>query len=140
MSGPVDLPSTGVPIKAWVRGVPVADNALEQLRRTAELPFVHHHLAVMPDVHFGIGATIGSVIPTVGAIVPDDGARTRLAIASAYLGSEGGLAYSGLAAGRPGSSSGCRWQARPPGTSPTSSCERHGPNGWLEMAGRRRRP
>ena len=70
MSGPVDLPSPGVPIKAWVRGVPVADNALEQLQRTAELPFVHHHLAVMPDVHFGIGATIGSVIPTVGAIVP----------------------------------------------------------------------
>lgn len=64
------IESDGVPIKAWTRGVPVADNALEQLRNTAKLPFVHRHLAVMPDVHWGLGATIGSVIPTVGAIVP----------------------------------------------------------------------
>jgi len=64
------LESAGVPIKAWTRGVPVSDNALEQLRNTAALPFIHRHLAVMPDVHWGLGATIGSVIPTVGAIVP----------------------------------------------------------------------
>ncbi len=64
------IESEGVPIKAWTRGVEVADNALEQLRRTALLPFVHRHIAVMPDVHWGMGATIGSVIATHGAIVP----------------------------------------------------------------------
>lgn len=58
------------PIKAWVRGVPVEEQALQQLRNVADLPFVHKHLAVMPDVHWGRGATIGSVIPTKGAIVP----------------------------------------------------------------------
>jgi tRNA-splicing ligase RtcB len=65
-----ELESPGVPIKAWVQGVDLADNALQQLRNTALLPFIHRHLAVMPDVHWGLGATIGSVIPTVGAIVP----------------------------------------------------------------------
>ena len=64
------IPSDGVPIKAWVDGVDLADNALRQLQTTARLPFIHGHLAVMPDVHWGLGATIGSVIPTVGAIVP----------------------------------------------------------------------
>ena len=64
------IESSGVPIKAWVRGVELADNAAVQLRNTAALPIVHSHLAVMPDVHWGLGATIGSVIPTVGAIVP----------------------------------------------------------------------
>ena len=58
------------PIKAWTRGVPMEDAARDQLRKVALLPFIHHHIAVMPDVHFGKGATIGSVIPTVGAIVP----------------------------------------------------------------------
>lgn len=60
----------GAPIKAWIRGVELADNAREQLLHTAALPFIHHHVAVMPDVHWGLGATIGSVIPTVGAVVP----------------------------------------------------------------------
>jgi len=60
----------GAPIKAWVHGVEVEDRAREQLRRIAQLPFVHRHVAVMPDVHLGKGATIGSVIPTEGAIVP----------------------------------------------------------------------
>ncbi len=58
------------PIKAWTRGVPVETDALEQLRKIALLPFIHPHVAVMPDVHLGKGATVGSVIPTVGAIVP----------------------------------------------------------------------
>ena len=58
------------PIKAWVKGVPVESQALEQLRRTASLPFVYRHVAVMPDVHLGKGATIGSVVATRGAIVP----------------------------------------------------------------------
>jgi tRNA-splicing ligase RtcB len=57
-------------IKAWVKGVPVEDAAREQLENVAGLPFVHSHLAVMPDVHFGRGATVGSVIPTRGAIIP----------------------------------------------------------------------
>ncbi|MDA1264356.1 MAG: RtcB family protein [Planctomycetota bacterium] len=59
-----------VPIKAWTRGVQLDDSAMVQLRNTAGLPIIHSHLAVMPDVHWGLGATIGSVIPTVGAIVP----------------------------------------------------------------------
>lgn len=57
-------------IKAWVKGVPVEDAAREQLENVAGLPFVHSHLAVMPDVHYGRGATVGSVIPTRGAIIP----------------------------------------------------------------------
>jgi tRNA-splicing ligase RtcB len=57
-------------IKAWVKGVPVEPQAREQLENVAGLPFVHSHLAVMPDVHFGRGATVGSVIPTKGAIIP----------------------------------------------------------------------
>lgn len=65
-----DIPSTGVPIKAWTEGVTLDEKALEQLQRTAQLPFIHGHLAVMPDVHWGMGATIGSVFPTIGAVVP----------------------------------------------------------------------
>ncbi len=60
----------GVPIKAWVRGVPFEDEARQQLVNVARLPFIHRWVAAMPDVHWGIGATVGSVIPTVGAIVP----------------------------------------------------------------------
>lgn len=62
--------STGVPVKAWTRGVPVEDAARQQVENVASLPIVHDHIAIMPDVHFGIGATIGSIIPTVGAIIP----------------------------------------------------------------------
>lgn len=58
------------PIKAWVDGVEFDENARKQVENMASLPFVHSHVAVMPDVHVGIGATVGSVIPTVGAIVP----------------------------------------------------------------------
>jgi tRNA-splicing ligase RtcB len=60
----------GVPIKAWVRGVALEDEARKQLVNVARLPFVHKWIAAMPDVHWGIGATVGSVIPTIGAIVP----------------------------------------------------------------------
>ena len=59
-----------VPVKAWVKGVPIEAQALEQIRNVASLPFIHSHVAVMPDCHWGIGATIGSVIPTKGAIIP----------------------------------------------------------------------
>jgi tRNA-splicing ligase RtcB len=58
------------PIKLWTRGVPVEDEARQQLINTARMPFIYRHLAVMPDVHVGKGSTIGSVIPTVGAIIP----------------------------------------------------------------------
>ena len=58
------------PVFMWTKGVPVEDQAREQLLRVASLPFIHERIAVMPDVHYGKGATVGSVIPTVGAIVP----------------------------------------------------------------------
>ncbi len=60
----------GVPIKAWIRGVVTDDKAIQQLRNVAKLPIVHSHVAAMPDVHWGIGATVGSVVPTLGAIIP----------------------------------------------------------------------
>ncbi|AQR75900.1 RtcB family protein [Sphingomonas sp. LM7] len=60
----------GVPIKMWTRGVPVEDGARAQLARAAQMPFVFKHVAAMPDVHIGIGATVGSVIPTKGAVIP----------------------------------------------------------------------
>jgi tRNA-splicing ligase RtcB len=58
------------PIKAWTKGVPVEDAAKEQLFNIAKLPFIHRWIAVMPDVHLGKGATVGSVIPTTTAIIP----------------------------------------------------------------------
>lgn len=61
---------SGVPIKMWTRGVPVEDGARAQLARAAQMPFVFKHVAAMPDVHVGIGATVGSVIPTKGAVIP----------------------------------------------------------------------
>ena len=60
----------GKPIKMWTQGVPVEDDARKQLMNTAKMPFIYRHLAVMPDVHLGKGSTIGSVIPTQGAIIP----------------------------------------------------------------------
>jgi tRNA-splicing ligase RtcB len=60
----------GVHVKSWTRGVPFEDEARRQLHNVARLPFIHRHVAAMPDVHWGIGATVGSVIPTVGAIIP----------------------------------------------------------------------
>lgn len=60
--------NTRVPIKLWTADV--EQEALQQLRNTANLPFIHNHVAAMPDVHFGKGATIGSVIATKGAIIP----------------------------------------------------------------------
>src|SRR5689334_18688197 len=57
-------------VKMWTRGVPVEDAAKEQLRNTARMPFIFRHIAVMPDVHLGIGSTVGSVIPTSRAIIP----------------------------------------------------------------------
>lgn len=58
------------PIKLWVPAAQVEKDALQQLQNTANLPFVFKHVAVMPDVHLGKGATVGSVVATKGAIVP----------------------------------------------------------------------
>jgi tRNA-splicing ligase RtcB (3'-phosphate/5'-hydroxy nucleic acid ligase) len=63
-------PAGGVPIKTWTRGVPVEDEAIAQLSNIARLPIVHGWVAAMPDVHLGIGATVGSVIPTLAAVIP----------------------------------------------------------------------
>ena len=60
----------GAPVKMWTRGVPVEAEAKVQLSNTAKMPFIYKHIAVMPDVHVGKGSTIGSVIPTLGAIIP----------------------------------------------------------------------
>ncbi len=63
-------PDKGVPVKAWTKGVPLEKEAEQQLMNAARMPFIHSHIAVMPDVHWGLGATIGSVIPTLKAIIP----------------------------------------------------------------------
>lgn len=65
----MDVPG-GRHIKMWTHGVPVEEDARAQLANTATMPFIFRHLAVMPDVHLGKGSTIGSVIPTLGAIIP----------------------------------------------------------------------
>lgn len=58
------------PIKMWTKDVPVEDQARAQLLNIANMPFIHKHIAVMPDVHWGMGATVGSVIATKGAVIP----------------------------------------------------------------------
>jgi tRNA-splicing ligase RtcB len=70
MAGYETIETGAAPIKAWVKGVPLDDKARLQLENIARLPFIHDHVAVMPDVHLGKGATVGSVIATRGAIVP----------------------------------------------------------------------
>lgn len=57
-------------IKSWTKGVPLDDKALDQLKNVSKLPFIHRHVAVMPDCHWGMGATIGTVLATNKAIVP----------------------------------------------------------------------
>jgi len=58
----------GVPVKVYAGEMEAA--ARQQLVNVSRLPIVHHHVAAMPDVHLGIGATVGSVIPTLRAIIP----------------------------------------------------------------------
>ena len=65
----IEYPSR-VPIKAWVEGVELDANSYAQLLNVSLLPVVGPHVAVMPDVHLGYGATVGSVIPTYRAIIP----------------------------------------------------------------------
>lgn len=57
-----------VPVNIYTEDID--QGAYDQLAKIAELPFIHSHIAAMPDVHKGIGATVGSVIPTAGAIIP----------------------------------------------------------------------
>lgn len=64
------IASSKFPIKSWTKGVPVEEEAKRQLMNVANLPFIYKWLAVMPDVHLGKGATIGSVIATKKAIIP----------------------------------------------------------------------
>jgi tRNA-splicing ligase RtcB (3'-phosphate/5'-hydroxy nucleic acid ligase) len=60
----------GRPVKAWIKGVAFDENTQAQLLQTAQLPFIFKHIAAMPDCHLGKGSTVGSVIPTKGAIIP----------------------------------------------------------------------
>ena len=60
----------GKPIRAWIEGVALEDEAKKQLENLARMPFIHRGIAVMPDVHAGKGSTVGSVIATRGAIIP----------------------------------------------------------------------
>ena len=60
----------GVPVKAWIEGVSLEEQARKQLLNASQLPFIFKWIAAMPDVHWGVGATVGSVIPTKGAIIP----------------------------------------------------------------------
>ena len=57
-----------VPVKIWTENID--EVAIRQLENVAKLPIIHHHVAAMPDVHVGKGATVGSVIPTLNAIIP----------------------------------------------------------------------
>ena len=63
-----EIHAGGVPVKVWTNDL--EPSARRQLENVSRLPIVHGHVAAMPDVHAGIGATVGSVIPTKGAIVP----------------------------------------------------------------------
>ncbi|WP_107333980.1 RtcB family protein [Klebsiella pneumoniae] len=69
-SNAVFIKGDKVNIKAWTKFVPVEEQAEKQLHNLTTLPFIFKHIAVMPDVHWGMGATIGSVIATKGAIIP----------------------------------------------------------------------
>ena len=59
-----------VPIKLWAPIREVESSAIDQLVNTANLPCVFKHVAAMPDVHLGKGATVGSVVATKGAVIP----------------------------------------------------------------------
>ena len=69
------MPSTtingrNVPIRLWAPSHEVDSDVIAQLKNVASLPWVAHHVAVMPDVHAGKGATVGSVIALRGAVAP----------------------------------------------------------------------
>jgi tRNA-splicing ligase RtcB len=57
-------------VKSWTRGGLLDERAKKQLIETAQMPFIYRWLCAMPDTHWGMGATVGSVLPTSGAIIP----------------------------------------------------------------------
>src|SRR5437868_14311152 len=65
-----EMKTKNVPVKLWTKIEEVESQALDQLKNIASLPWVAHHVAVMPDVHVGKGATVGSVIALRGAVAP----------------------------------------------------------------------
>ncbi|WII73855.1 RtcB family protein [Bdellovibrio sp. 22V] len=65
-----NLTSSHVPVKIWAPEAEIETQAKQQLQNVASLPFVFKHVSAMPDVHLGIGATVGSVIATKGAVIP----------------------------------------------------------------------
>jgi len=67
---PCTINGQNVPIRLWASPHEVESDALRQLKAVASLPWVAHHVAVMPDVHVGKGATVGSVIAMRGAVAP----------------------------------------------------------------------
>lgn len=67
---PYLIEGSHAPIKAWTDPLFIEKEAIQQLRNTATLPCLYKHVAVMPDVHYGIGATVGSVVATKNAIIP----------------------------------------------------------------------
>lgn len=70
LSPDIYQPPSGGLVKAWTKGVLFEEEARRQVENMASLPFIHKWIAIMPDVHAGRGATIGSVIPTVDVIIP----------------------------------------------------------------------
>jgi tRNA-splicing ligase RtcB len=65
-----ELKTKNVPVKLWTKIEEVESQALDQLKNIAQLPWVAHHVAAMPDVHLGKGATVGSVVAMRGAVAP----------------------------------------------------------------------
>ena len=63
-----EIKAGGVPVKVWTPDI--EGTARRQLENVSRLPIIHGHVAAMPDVHAGIGATVGSVIPTKAAVIP----------------------------------------------------------------------
>ena len=55
---------------SWIPEEDIEESALKQIKNVAKMPFIYKHVAVMPDCHYGLGATIGTVLPTLGAVIP----------------------------------------------------------------------
>ena len=60
----------GPNVLSWLPAEQIEESAMRQIENLSQLPFIFKHVAVMPDCHFGLGATVGSVIPTMRAIIP----------------------------------------------------------------------
>ncbi|MEL7048152.1 MAG: DUF6653 family protein, partial [Pseudomonadota bacterium] len=69
-----DVPG-GSPLKMWTKNVRIEDEAIAQMKNVAMLPIIHKHVAAMPDCHWGMGATVGSVIER--AMAMDDSVWER---------------------------------------------------------------